>query len=187
MSDIPDAHEQLERAEAAAHHSHDGGDMVVPLSIAIMAVFAAVLGSLEAASAAHAVVTRSTAAIRQGEATDAWSFYQATSVKKNLYDLFAQQAASGADAMREKAEKYATDQENIQRDARAKEQIVKDDEEQSEQAMEQHHHLIVATNFVHLAIALASVSMLMRRRWLWFASLGSAALGVGVGAWTMIA
>jgi hypothetical protein len=187
MSDLPTAHEHLERAEAGVHHGEAGGSATIPLSIAIMAVCAAVLGSLESASSAAAVVARSTAAIRQGEATDAWSFYQATSVKKNLYELFGEMPAMGTDAVRQKAERYAKDQQDIERQAREKEAQVAAQEALSETAMEQHHRLIVATNFVHLAIALASVSMLVRRNWLWFISLGCATLGVGVGAWSYMA
>lgn len=187
MSDVPNAHEELERAEAGAHHGESGGSATIPLSIAIMAVFAAVLGSLELASSARAVVARSTAAIRQGEATDEWSFYQATSVKKNLYELFGEMPGTGNDAVRQKAERYAKDQQDIEKRAREKEAQVKQEEAASEQAMEQHHHLILATNVVHLAIAIASVSMLVRRNWLWLVSLGCVAIGVGVGAWSFVA
>ena len=185
MSDIPDAHEDLERAHSLAHA---GNKAVVPLTIAGMAVVAAVLGSLESASAARAIVARSSAAILQGEATDSWSFYQATSIKKNLYELFAEMPGTpDSEGQRAKAKKYGSDQEAIEHRAREQEGSVKAQEELSDRAMEQHHHLILAANSVHLAIALASVSMLMSRRWLFRGSLIALALGVGIGVWAMAA
>ena len=44
--------------------------------------------------------------------------------------------------------------------------------------MERHHHLAIATNIVHLAIAVASVAILVKRRWLWAGSLVIATAGV---------
>jgi hypothetical protein len=184
MSDIPDAHEHLERAESFAHA---GDNPIVPLTIAGMAVVAAILGSLESAAAARAIVARSSAAILQGEATDTWSFYQATSIKKNLYELFAETPGTpDPEALRTKAKKYDSDQGGIEQRARGQENAVKTQEDLSDQAMEQHHHLILATNAVHLAIALASVSMLMSRRWLFRGSLAALVAGIAIGVWAMV-
>jgi Domain of unknown function (DUF4337) len=47
--------------------------------------------------------------------------------------------------------------------------------------MERHHRLTYATNIVHLAIAIASISILVRRRWLWFGSLACLAASIIVG------
>jgi hypothetical protein len=46
----------------------------------------------------------------------------------------------------------------------------------SEAAMERH-----ASNTIHLAIAIASISILARRRWLCFGSLACLAAGIVVG------
>ena len=184
MSDIPDAHEHLERAESFAHA---GDNPLVPLTIAGMAVIAAILGSLESAAAARAIVARSSAALFQGEATDTWSFYQATSIKQNLYELFAEvPGTSNPDSLRTKAKKYDSDQAGIEARAREQEKNVRVQEELSDRAMEQHHHLILATNAVHLAIARASVSLLMSRRWLFRGSLAALTVGIAIGVWAML-
>ena len=184
MSEIPDAHEDIERAESFAH---TGNNPVVPLTIAGMAVIAAILGSLESASAARAIVAQSSAAVLQGEATDSWSFYQATSIKKNLYELFADAPGTpDPEALRTKAKKYDSDQAGIEQRAREQEKNVKAQEELSDRAMEQHHHLILATTAVHLAIALASVSLLMSRRWLFHSSFVALIVGIGIGIWAML-
>ena len=175
MSDTPDAHEHLEHAESAAHAAREGGlaAAMIPLSITVMAVLAAVFGSLETTSSSTAIVARSDAAIRQGEASDLWGFYQARSIKKNMYEVAADQSPTSekATALRAKAEQYASEEADLQKQARAKEDEVRHQEAISEAAMERHHHLAIATNIVHLAIALASISIVMRRRWLWYGSL----------------
>ena len=99
MSDIPPASEHLEKVEHAVHAAREGGlnAALVPLSITVMAVVAAVFGSLETTAASEAVLARSNAAVRQGEASDQWGFYQARSIKKNMYEIAAAQA--GQDPM----------------------------------------------------------------------------------------
>ncbi len=179
MSEIPDAHEHLEHAEHAAHAAAELG-LAIPLSITVMAVIAAVCGSLETTAASTAVLTRSDAAVRQGEASDLWSFFQARSIKKNMYEVAAGAAPPdrAADLMA-KAAAYAKEEEDLQVKARAKEDEVRKEEALSTDAMERHHHLAIASNIVHLAIAVASVAILVKRRWLWFGSLAIAAVGVG--------
>lgn len=181
MSDTPDAHEQLEHAEHAAHAAREGGlaAALIPLSITVMAVIAAIFGSLETTSSSTAVFARSDAAVRQSEASDLWSFYQARSIKKNMYEIAAQQAGAseGAAALKAKADQYGVEETDLQGKAKAKEEEVRRQEAISEAAMERHHKLAIATNIVHLAIALASISIVMRRRWLWYGSLVVVTIG----------
>ena len=86
MGDEPSAQEHLETAERIADARSERGpkDATIPLSIAVMAVIAAAFGSLETTAASSAVVARSDAAIRQGEATDLWGYFQAHSLKRNM-------------------------------------------------------------------------------------------------------
>src|ERR1700757_1521114 len=91
MSDEPSASEHLETAERIADAHSEGGpkEAIIPLSIAVMAVVAAIFASLETTAASNAVVARSDAAIRQGEATDLWGYFQAHSLKRNMYEIAA--------------------------------------------------------------------------------------------------
>ena len=188
MSDYPDPHEHVESAQHVAEaHSHGGMNAaVVPLSIAIMAVIAAIFGSLETTWSSHAVLTRSSAAVRQGEATDLWAFFQARSIKKNMYEIAAAQAGANGSDLAAKAAQYAVQEADLEKQARAKEIEVREAEKTSDEAMERHHRLTLASNIVHLAIALASISILMRRRWLWIGSLLVVAGGIVVGVIAVI-
>ncbi len=184
MSESSDLQEHLEHAEHVAHAAREGGlsAAAIPLSITAMAVIAAIFGSLETTAASKAVFARSDAAVRQGEASDLWGFFQARSIKKNMYEIAALQAVAGtAPDLKSKAEQYAAEEADLQAKAKAKEDEVRQQEVISETAMERHHHLTIATNIVHLAIALASVSMMMRRRWLWYGALATVVVGCVVG------
>jgi hypothetical protein len=183
MSDFSDPHEHVESAQHVAEaHAHGGANAaVIPLSIAIMAVIAAAFGSMETTWASHAVLARSSAAVRQGEASDLWAFYQARSIKKNMYEIAAGRGGDDAAALSAKADQYAREESDLDKQARAKEAEVKREEAASEEAMHRHYRFTLATNLLHLAIALASVSILIRRRWLWAGSLAVVAAGVVVG------
>ena len=182
MSDIPAAHEHLETAHHAAHAAAQGGlrEAIVPLSIAVMAVAAGTLGILEGTAAAGAIIARSDASIHRNEATDLWNEYQAESLKKHIYAIAAGQPGANAAALKAQADKYAAGESKLQAEAKAKEQETADQLAASERSVERHHRLSYATGTVQLAIALASISIVVRRRWLWYGSLACLVAGVAV-------
>jgi len=182
VSDSPSAQEYLETAEQAVEAAVHKGmrAATIPMSIAVMAVVAAVFGSLETTAASTAVLARSDAAVKQGQASDLWGYYQAKSIKKNMYEIAADQASDHA-VLTTKAEKLAGEQADLQAQAVAREKEVAVQVAVSDAAMERHHRLTVATSMVHLAIALASISLVVGRRWLWFGALGCVAVGIVIG------
>jgi hypothetical protein len=184
MSEIPAAHEQLETAEHAAYAAAEGGlrAAIVPLSIAVMAVIAGALGGLESTASSNAIIARSDASIRRNEASDLWSQYQAESLKKHLYGIAAAQPGVDSVSLKTQVDKYAAEETALQAQAKAKEKETADQVAVSERAIELHHRLSYATSIVQLAIALASISIVIRRRWLWYGSLACLAAGIVVAA-----
>jgi hypothetical protein len=184
MSEIPPASEHLETAEHAAHAAAEGGfrAAIIPLSIAVMAVAAGVLGILEGAASSSAIIARSNAAIHRNEASDIWAQYQAESLKKHLYTIAAAQPGANAASLKEQADKYAAQEAPLQAQAKAKEKETADELAASEMAIERHHRLSYATGTVQLAIALASISIVVRRRWLWYGSLACLFAGLAIAA-----
>jgi len=83
--------EHFEHAEHAEHAAHSGDKFLarVSMTIAILAVAAATVGSLETIETAGAISEKNRAVLLQNKATDNWNFYQAKSVKKNMYDIAA--------------------------------------------------------------------------------------------------
>ena len=72
--------------------------------------------------------------------------------------------------------------DKLQAQAKAKEKETADELAASEMAIERHHRLSYATGTVQLAIALASISIVVRRRWLWYGSLACLFAGLAIAA-----
>ena len=54
-------------------------------------------------------------------------------------------------------------------------------DQQSDEQMHQHHRWAQATTVLQVAIAMAAIALLSKKRWIEWAMYGSGALGVGVG------
>ena len=116
MTESPTEH--LEHAEHAHHIAHLGDDFLstVSVSIAVIAVVAATVGSLETMETAKAFAEKNAAVLEQSKASDSWAYYQAKSVKQNLYALAAEQG--GKPEYAEKARRYDAEQKEIEKTAR---------------------------------------------------------------------
>src|ERR1700732_3081942 len=100
MSESPVEH--FEHAEHAEHAALLGDPFLtqVAVTIAIVAVIAATVGSLETLETAAAIGDKNAAVLLQNKATDTWNFYQAKSIKKNLYAIAAANGGQQADDFR---------------------------------------------------------------------------------------
>ena len=99
MSDSPlEELEAHEHAEHAQHAAHSGSPLIsqVTMTIAVLAVAAAVVASLETTEGDKTIVAKNDAVLEQNKATDQWNFYQAKSLKKNIYTLAADQGGPKA-------------------------------------------------------------------------------------------
>src|SRR5215469_11168932 len=104
MSDSPleelEAHEHAEHAE---HAAHSGIKLVawVSMTIAILAVLSAIVGSLETLVAGQAFTQKNEAVLSQARASDNWNEYEAKSLKKHIYGIAADQGGPKADKYRQ--------------------------------------------------------------------------------------
>jgi hypothetical protein len=83
-----DAHESSEHAEHAAH-DRDPFIANVSITIAVLAVLAAAAGSLESIEGDKAITASAEAVLRQDQATDSWTEYEADSLKRHMYTIAA--------------------------------------------------------------------------------------------------
>ena len=98
-----------------------------------------------------------------------------------MYQIAAATPGANTDQLNAQAKKYESQEADLQTRAKAKEDEVARQATISEAALEHHHRLTYATNIVHLAIAIAAISILVRRRWLWFGSLVFLGASIVVG------
>ncbi|MEO7026616.1 MAG: DUF4337 family protein [Caulobacteraceae bacterium] len=189
MADSPleemEIHEHAEHAEHAAHEK-DSLLSQVTLTIAILAVIAAIGASLETTEGDSTIVLKNEAVLAQNQATDQWNLFQAKSTKKNLYTIAAQQGGPKAADFQKVADKNATDQLKPQQKAEGLERVVKQKNEEAEVREQRHHKLTISSTLLHMAIAIATLAIILHRRWPWLTALALAAAGLGVAAWAYL-
>ena len=181
VSDSPTEH--FEHAEHAEHVAASGDRflMQVSITIAILAVVAATVGSLETIETAAAIGNKNESVLLQNKATDNWSFYQAKSIKKNMYDIAASSAPPGpvADAFRTQSTRYANEEKEIGDKGGKLEHEVEGKLGESEKHENRHHVLTVATTLLHISIAIATIAIIVRKqRWPYYSAIVLGVLGV---------
>jgi hypothetical protein len=178
MTDSPTEH--FEHVEHAEHVAHLGDVFLtqVSITIAILAVVAATVGSLETIETAATIGDKNAAVLLQNKATDNWNFYQAKSIKKNLYAIAAANGGPSVEDFKKKAEGYGADEKELFAKGEELEHQTEEKLHASERHEHRHHILTVAVTFLHVAIAIATISIIMRsQRWPWYSALGLGVIG----------
>ncbi len=176
-----EAHEHAEHAEHAAH-ANDPFIARVSITVAVLAVLAATVGSLETIEAGGAITASSEAVLSQDKATDLWNEYQADSLKKHLYGLFADTAGP-------KAGKYAdTAKEEGAKQGELKAKALENEKERdallaASRAHEHRHHwLTAAATLLEIGIAVCTVAIITHKKWFWLGSVGLGVVGLALFA-----
>ena len=165
-----------EKINEEAKEGGNKGTMAIALSTAFMAVFAAIAALLAGHHSNEAV-------IKQIESSDKWAQYQSKSIKSEIASSTdkiittlsvapesKEKKEAVAEVLAKKIEKYEIEKEEISKEARGL-------ETDAEAHLERHVTLSKAVTIFQIAIALSAISILTRRRWLWFGSLGLSAAG----------
>lgn len=176
--------ELKEKLEEAAEGGGEGRGarwlLWLSLSTAIIAVLAAI-ASLESGDHANeAIILKTEATLTQSRADDAWGYYQAKSIKEEMLatlselaprpDLAASWKAKAETEKREKSEKRA-EAEKLGKE-------VAEGDTEARRHLEMHHQFARAVTIFQVAIALAAIAALTRRKVLWWVGL---AIGAGGG------
>ena len=174
-----DAHEQHERAEHA-HHAQDPFITRVSITIALLAVAAAIVGSLETVQSGKAINATSRAVLAQDKATDVWNEYQADSLKKHLYGIAADTPGPNATRYRKASTDQVADQAALRGRAMAGEHERDQLVEAAETAEKRHHWLTAAAALLEIGIGVSSVSIITKNRLFWFGALALGLTGVAL-------
>ena len=189
MSDSPleelEAHEHAEHAE---HAAHSGDQLItwVSMTIAVLAVLSALVGSLETIASGRALGEKNEAVLAQSQASDQWAFYQAKSLKKHIYGIAADQGGPKADKYRKTSADNAADEDKIQDEAKALEKERDAHLKLGETAEGRHHRLTVAATLLHMGIAISTIAIIAGRRWPWLASLVLGVAGSAIALWAYL-
>jgi hypothetical protein len=139
------------------------------------------------ATQANAGLYKNNAAIKKTEASNQWNYYQAKSSKQNLSELALQLAPSAKkEFYEEEIKRYKQEKSEIKVAAEKLEAASKEWDHQSDEQMHQHHRWAQATTALQVAIALAAIALMTRRKWLEWGMYGMGTLGLGVGVMALM-
>ncbi|MBI2311233.1 MAG: DUF4337 domain-containing protein [Betaproteobacteria bacterium] len=169
----------------AGHKTHHGPGLAQQVAIftAILSTIGAIVSFQTASTQNQAMLSKNEAVLKKTEASDQWNYYQAKSTKGNLAELASRLATSPdkVEFYKKEVERYNLEKKDIQKAAESLEAKAKDANEKSERLLHPHHNLELAMMFIQIAISLASITVLTRKRWL-FAIAASGAVG-GLTFW----
>jgi hypothetical protein len=159
-------HEKAEEAEASPQSRWIAQ---VAISSALIAVAAAIASLLAGHHANEAM-------LEQMQATDQWAFYQAKGIKATVLDsklqLLEALGKTVRDEDRVRVAGYEGEQKKI-------EEAGHEMEASSRVHMQRHNVLARAVTVYQIAIAMAAIAVLVRRRRLWFLSVALGLIGTG--------
>ena len=176
----PHDHE-LEHA-AQSGHGIDSFSGRIAVMTAIMATIGALFGFQGGDTQNQAAMYKNNAAIKKTEASNQWSFYQAKSSKQNLAALGLQLVEDSRKPPFEiEVRRYEVEKAEIKSAAEKLEKASNEFDERSEARMHQHHRWAQATTALQVAIAMAAIALLTRKRWLEKAVFLMSGVGLMVG------
>ncbi len=153
-------HEQLEHH---AEHAGEGERWVLGV-----AVSSAIIAGLAAIASLLAGVNANEAMIDQMRASDQWSLYQAKGVKWNILNTKLELLAALGKAVdpkdKDKLGQYKAEQEKIS-------EVAKEKEKGSAEHLETHETFARSVTLFQVAIAVAAMGVLTRRRFFWYLGL----------------
>jgi Domain of unknown function (DUF4337) len=158
---VEEAEVPLENLHEEIHHraEHGGEKWIswVALSTAILAVLAATAALLSGQHANEAMMS-------QIEASDQWNYYQAKSIKASVLDAKMALASGPNNADSQKRDRYEKEQEEIKKKAEEKEAEAKSN-------FHQHEVFARGVTMFQIAIAIAAISALTKKRAFWMVGL----------------
>jgi hypothetical protein len=177
----------VEHVAHGSSHGPDNFSSKIAVMTAVLATVGALFGYLGGATQNDAALFKNNAAIDKTTAANSWNYYQAKSNKQNLAELAT--SLPGVDQAKYKAEvaRYQAEKADIKKEAEKWEASSEQWNKKSEEALHIHHQWALATTAEQIAISLAAITLLTRRRWLLSGTYVVAVIGFALGAFAWLA
>ena len=167
-------HDHAVEHEAAHGKEHAGGKGGFNLAqmVAIFTAILATIGAIVSYQGGHtqneALLHKNDAVLKKTEAANQWSYYQAKGTKQNLAELSMALATDPEKRSKYESEviRYKGEKEEIKKVAEGfeKQSLAADDA--SKHALSPHNKLAQAMTLIQIAISLASICVLTRKKWM---------------------
>ena len=176
--EVPSPHEH--EIEDAVERKRDGLAQKIALMTAILATIGALISYQSGSAQNEAMFLKNQSILKQAEASDQWAFYQAKSMKAHLDDAVAALSSTPGTKARflDDKEKEEKGKSEIRVEAQKLQAESRKLSAESEAKLRPHERLALALTFIQIAIALAAITVLTKRKWLLWGSMGSAAIGI---------
>ncbi len=170
---------------APSHLPHPGLGQWVAIFTAILAAFGALVSYQGNRLMNEVLLYKNQAVLYKAQATDQWNYYQAVSTKAHLAVLSEDLDPQHVGFWQEKLKKYRAQKTVIRKKAERLDQASKNADQSSARMDRPHTDLEIALVFLQIAISIASITALTRKRWLFFVGMLSALLGIALWAEAM--
>lgn len=186
MEEGPEPQELFDQVEQSHHAAEEEethkAKSAFTSKCAIVASSLAVLAAICSLLSGHAA---NEAILKQSEATDQWSYFQAKSTKAHIFEgnrlileaLVKADKAILADSINSTLSKF---DEQSKQENKEKERIREDAEKlghESSLCFERHQNFSYGVACLQIGIVLASISIMVRSRYLYFSSIGCGMIG----------
>ena len=161
----------------------DAWTKYVSLSMIFLAVLAAIATQRGAGYSSATMKQLNEATFNQAKASDDWAYYQAKGIKKSLYEQEKDHLLTTPGAedkqladVTARIARYDKEQKEISDTAKSYEARRDIAREEANKAATSGREMGLATTVFQIAIALGGITLVMKKRWLWSASLLAGAL-----------
>jgi Domain of unknown function (DUF4337) len=176
--------DQIKESRQLAHRGRPRWLDALAVSTALFAVFAAIAALESGNYANEALYAANQAVLRQTQAVDTWSQYQAESLKKyqqqTLGTLLLHTGGSPEELRQAQAEadRRQQQQDELRPEADRLAAETAQLNHDSEADLAHHHRFAASVTLFQVAIGLAAIAALLALRWLWLVSLGAGTIGL---------
>lgn len=176
-----------EQVEHHVEHTKNNFASRVAVLTAILATIGAIFSYKSGHTESEAMILKNEAAIIKTEAGDQWNYYQAKSTKEAIFESVLLTATDDNIKSKVQADisKYEKEKAEIKKKADALEEKSLSKSEDSDNEMKLHHRWAEAMTMLQIAISLAAITILTKRRWLFWTSGSVALVGVALGIWAL--
>lgn len=177
---------KAERAAQKEKEKREAWTKYTSISLVLIAVVASLAAQWAGKYSSRVLASLNDSTFYQAQASDQWSFYQAKSIKRNLYEALHElglKEQAGADtpaeAINAKISRYKADEAKIQEEAR---HFEKQRDAARTTAADSSAHgagMAAAISIFQIAVALGSICLVSKKPMLWYLSLALAVLATG--------
>ena len=189
---------KADRAAQKEKEARESWTKYTSMSLVIIAVVAAIAMQIAGKYSGRVLVQLNDSTFNQAKASDEWSYYQAKSIKQNLYEVAKEQAVheaggqSGDSGKRlneisEKISRYEAEKQQIKSQATTLEKKRDQARAEADLASRKGTDMGLVVSIFQISIALGSICLVAKKKPLWYLSLALAAGAAveGIRVWLL--